>query len=90
MFRESDYVPPRMHQSYKDRQIPEMQQRSQVSHFDDVPERRLSYQQHQSEIDIAVPTTHDTQYKPAHPDADWSGLVSKDRMQKRHTSEHRR
>lgn len=75
-----------MHQSYKDRQVPEMQQRSQVSQFDEVPDRRPSYRQ---EADIAVPTTHDTQYKPNHPDADWSGLVSKDRMQKRHTNEHR-
>ena len=88
MFRESDYVPPRMHQSYKDRPIPEMQQRSQVSQFDDVPERHLSYRQH--EQDISVPVTHDTQFKPSHPDADWSGLVSKERMQKRHTNDHRR
>jgi len=87
MFRESDYVPPRMHQSYKDRQVPEMQQRSQVSQFDDVPERRPSYRP--NEPDLAVPTTHDTQYDPTHPDADWSGLVSKDRMQKRHTNDHR-
>jgi hypothetical protein len=64
-----------------------MQQRSLVSHFDDVPDRRQSYKQH--EADVAVPTTHDTQYNPSHPDSDWSGLVSKDRMQKRHTNEHR-
>jgi hypothetical protein len=87
MFRESDYVPPRMHQSYKDRKVPEMQQRSQVSQFDDVPDRRPSYKP--DEADIVVPTTHDTQYNPNHPDADWSGLVSKNRMQKRHTNEHR-
>lgn len=77
-----------MHQSYKDRRVPEMQQRSQASHFDDVPERRHSYKQCEAEVE--VPTTHDTQYNPSHPDADWSGLVSKDRaMQKRHMSEHR-
>mmetsp|Transcript_17300 Transcript_17300/g.32572 ORF Transcript_17300/g.32572 Transcript_17300/m.32572 type:complete len:259 (-) Transcript_17300:504-1280(-) len=87
MFRESDYVPPRMHQSYKDRKVPEMQQRSQASEFDDVPDRRPTYKSH--EADIVVPTTHDTQYDPHNPDADWSGLVSKDRMQRRHANDHR-
>lgn len=85
MFRESDYVPPRLHQSYKDRKVPEMQQRSQISQFDDVPDRRLSY--NQCEPDVVVPPTQDTLYNPDHPDADWSGLVSKDRMHRRHLKE---
>ena len=87
MFRESDYVPPKLHPTYKDRKVPEMQKRSQVSHFDDVPERHLSHSHR--EADIPVPTTHDTLYNPDHPDADWSGLVPKDRLQRKHTSNHR-
>lgn len=87
MFRESDYVPPRMHQTFLDRKVPEMQRRGQVARFDDVPERRPSY--NLSEADIVVPVTHDTQYNPNHPEADWGGLVSKDRLQRRHTNEHR-
>lgn len=88
MFRESDYVPPRMHQSFKDRPVPEMQKRSQISQFDEVPERRQPFPDREAD-DVIVPSTYDTQYNPNHPDADWSGLVSKDRLQKRHTSGHR-
>jgi hypothetical protein len=36
----------------------------------------------------AVPTTYDTRYDPNHPDADWTGQVSRSTAQRKHCTDH--
>jgi hypothetical protein len=85
MFRESDYEPPRMHPSFARKPVSILQQESHLSRFEDNRDRRTF------EEPPMVPATYDTRRDPSHPEADWGGLVSKERTQKRHdpNREHR-
>lgn len=86
MFRESDYQPPKLHSSYAAKPLSKMQLHSQLSKFENPNNDEVSRQQLPQDV---VPTTFDTVYDPAHPDADWSGRVSKAHNQKKHSTNHR-
>ena len=68
MFRESDYVSPRMHPSYTNKPKSLMQQEAELSRFED--------NKHRGPVPFEepppVPSTYDTRKDPSHPDADWS------------------
>lgn len=81
------------HPTYYQKPTPAMQLVSQSSQFNDRTRASLDYQNHDEVIRNpgsipAVPTTWDTAYDPAHPDSDWSGLVSRTRVQKKHSHDH--
>lgn len=74
-----DPVPERnIHATYRNKPKPDMQMISQSSQFQDNTRASLAYRSPDIVQTPAVPTTWDTVYDPDHPDADWSGLVSKD------------
>lgn len=79
-----------MHATYRNKPKPEMQRISQSSQFQDDTRASLAYRAPREVEDVQpVPTTWDTVYDPAHPDADWSGLVSKEVIfSKKHSTNH--
>eukprot|EP00602_Paraphysomonas_sp_CaronLab_P012741 CAMPEP_0185040774 /NCGR_PEP_ID=MMETSP1103-20130426/39240_1 /TAXON_ID=36769 /ORGANISM="Paraphysomonas bandaiensis, Strain Caron Lab Isolate" /LENGTH=262 /DNA_ID=CAMNT_0027580205 /DNA_START=87 /DNA_END=875 /DNA_ORIENTATION=- len=87
MFRESDYQPPKLHPSYEKKPLSLLQHRAKLSQFEDT--RSTSVHDGRMDQPPAVPVSHDTVYDPSHPDADWNGMVSKQRAQKKHTQGHR-
>lgn len=71
----------KMHSTYTNKPKPDLQIISQGSHFEDGTRASLAFRaQPNPESVPAVPTTWDTVYDPDHPNADWSGLVSKDAL----------
>ncbi len=77
------------HSTYTNKPLPTMQLVSQHSHLNDEGRAIYAYQHPGSvEASPVVPTTWDTMYDPSHPDADWSGLVSRSHIQKRHNLNH--
>lgn len=86
MFRDSDYQPPRLHDSFAKKPISVMQLQTQLSHLE-VPEKRLA-----TVNDVApapVRATHDSIYDPTHPDADWAGLVHRTKGTRKHEQGHK-
>lgn len=79
-----------MHATYRNKPKPEMQIISQSSQFQDDTRASLAYRAPREVESVqAVPTTWDTVYDPDHPDADWSGLVSKEVIfSKKHSTNH--
>jgi hypothetical protein len=74
MFRNSDYVPPKLHPSYILKPKPEMQLRSEISQFDESAisaHRRQQDMEYSAPIEPPVPATYDTVYDPSHPASDW-------------------
>jgi hypothetical protein len=80
MFRESDYEPPQLHESfYVSHNTPAFQRVAQNASFEG---------KHDEEINplnlIVIPPTQNVMYDPTNPKADWSGMVSKEIIEKRH------
>lgn len=88
MFRESDFVERKIHPSYTSKPIPTFQFQCQSTKF--VETQISPRQQTSTPLEVEpIPTTFDTFYDPSHPDADWSGLVSKKGgFQRKHCSDH--
>lgn len=83
MFRESDYIEPRLHSTYRNKAIPALQSYAQSAHLEtEKVKSHLTANEHE------VPITQDVIYDPHHPDADWSGFVSLKNNQKKHCSDH--
>ncbi|RYH15998.1 hypothetical protein EON65_30880 [archaeon] len=81
------------HPTYYNKPTPAMQLISQTSQFTDQTRASLAYKDYKDVITHpecvpTVPTTWDSYYDPNHPDADWTGLVSKNHLQKKHTHNH--
>lgn len=81
------------HSTYYNKPTPAMQLVSQTSHFTDQTRASLDYKDYKDVITNpeyvpTVPTTWDSYYDPNHPDADWTGLVSKNHLQRKHIHEH--
>lgn len=81
------------HPTYYNKPKPTMQIVSEAAQFNDRTRSSLAYENYSDVIknpDLvpAVPTTWDTVYDPAHPDADWTGLVNKNHVQKKHSRDH--
>eukprot|EP01031_Cornospumella_fuschlensis_P030422 gene30422-36757_t len=81
------------HPTYYNKPTPAMQLISQTSQFNDRTRSSLDYKDNKDaivnpEYVPAVPTTWDSYYDPSHPDADWTGLVSKNHLQRKHVHEH--
>lgn len=77
------------HSTYTHKPVPNMQLVAQHSRLNE--EGRSSHAfQHPDRVEPApaVPTTWDTMYDPEHPDADWTGLVSRTHTHKRHMHHH--
>lgn len=77
------------HSTYTNKPLPTLQLISQSSHLNEEG-RSMNAYQHPATVEAVpvVPTTWDAQYDPNHPDADWSGLVSRNHIQKRHNHNH--
>jgi hypothetical protein len=82
MFRESDAPQRQPHPSFYNRPVPTFQAIAQNSKFDDSPSKDI---RNYDINPVPVPVTWDTKLDPDHPDADYSGLVSKYHVQKRHS-----
>jgi len=83
MFRESDYVAPKLHSTYSNKPTPVLQSHAQSSRLEtkhDIHNKPI--------VDQAIPVTYDTIYDPKNPYADWSGFVSKANHQKKHCADH--
>jgi len=77
------------HSTYLNKPTPAMQLASQLSHFNEEGRSSNAYKATDPNSIPAVPTTWDTVYDPSHPDADWSGMVSKAAIQqKKHNPNH--
>eukprot|EP00981_Chlorochromonas_danica_P004104 scaffold801_cov178-Ochromonas_danica.AAC.9 len=81
------------HPTYYNKPTPTLQLISQHAEFNERGRSSLAYPSHVEAIinpDIvpAVPTTWDSVYDPDHPDADWTGCVSRNHQQKRHNQSH--
>ena len=75
MFRKSDYLPPQLHPTYKQKPMSEFQIRSQLAEFDDGGRRRETIEKEEKLFGDpsteSVPATYDTVYAPQNPNADW-------------------
>jgi hypothetical protein len=88
MFRESDYQYPVLHPTYTNKEKVQLQITAANSHLEQprhCPRDRCVATVNDAKP-MVVPTTHDVAYDPRHPEADWAGLVSVKRAQKKHTS----
>mmetsp|Transcript_15523 Transcript_15523/g.14055 ORF Transcript_15523/g.14055 Transcript_15523/m.14055 type:complete len:259 (+) Transcript_15523:23-799(+) len=90
MFRESDIQQFKPHPTYTNKPVPILQKQFEVSKFNEFKNKieSLPYGDNINDKPEIIPTTTDTFYDPSHPDADWSGLVSKFKERK-HTQSHR-
>jgi hypothetical protein len=77
------------HSTYTNKPMPTLQMISQNSQLNEEG-RSINAYQNPGAVETApvVPTTWDALYDPSHPDADWSGLVSRNHVQKRHNHNH--
>lgn len=86
MFRESDVRERNHHPTYLNKPVSTLQAISQASKFDD--NRSTGTANVENQPLPVIPTTWDTYYDPSHRDADWSGLVSVNNDQRKHSSNH--
>jgi len=78
-----------LHPTYHYKPTPAIQLASQMSHFNEEGRTSNAFKGNVDPNTIpTVPTTWDTVYDPTHPDADWSGLVSKDAQHRKHNPNH--
>lgn len=77
-----------LHPTYHNKPVPAMQMASQMSHLNEEGRSSNAYRYVDPNTVPAVPTTWDTVYDPSHPDADWSGLVSRNVQHKKHNPNH--
>lgn len=77
MFRESDYVAPKLHATYS-KVTPAFQRAAQAAPFEG------NEKSSPPPLPDAIPSTQSVFYDPSHPRADWTGLVSKDALERRH------
>jgi hypothetical protein len=88
MFRESDFNEQRLHATYSTKPKSKFQEQSQAAKFDESGLTSHAFKDYNGEAAPIIPTTWDTLYDPKNPEADWTGLVSKDFNHKRHTTSH--
>ncbi len=89
MFRESDLKTKNVHSTYTNKPIPVLQLQAQSVKLDDSGLANSTYKKYEDLNEVApIPTTWDTYYDPAHPDSDWSGLVSTTNKHRKHTTDH--
>ena len=73
------------HSSFATKPTPTLQLIAQSSHLNEEGRSNNAYRNPAEYESVqAVPTTWDSVYDPSHPDADWSGLVSRAHTHKRH------
>lgn len=90
MFRESDFQPTALHSTFSTKPIPTFQLQSQIARFNEKSVASLSSCSSTTldPLPSAVPSSNDFFYDPSHPDADWSGMVSLKRNQRKHERSH--
>ena len=77
------------HSSFAPKPTPTLQLISQASHLNEEGRSSNAYRNPAEYENVqAVPTTWDSVYDPSHPDADWTGLVSRAHTHKRHIHNH--
>jgi hypothetical protein len=89
MFRPSDILPARPHESYTNKPVPLFQKHQQISSFNEYDEVDGNFTGYSASTVMpeAIPSTVDSIYDPDHPDADWSGFVAK-KPERRHVQGH--
>lgn len=85
MFRESDYVAPKLHHTYN-KTTPSFQRAAQSARFDEYLEDPSERDREKLQNVPAVPSTQSVFYDPSHIRADWTGLVSKEYTERKHVS----
>lgn len=89
MFRESDYHEKHLHPTYSSKPVPALQILSQGSKFEGSSQTNNVFEDKTNkQIPAAVPSSWDSYYDPNHPDADWTGLVSKSNNHRKHMNNH--
>lgn len=85
-FRESDAVAPKLHPTYAKKPLSMLQLNNQLSHLE-AP--RPTYATVHDVVPEPIRASHDEVYDPSHPDADWSGLVKRDKYTRKHGVGHK-